>query len=279
MLLAVGLPVAIWLGLDRRGWQRWAGGGVVLLFAGEIAASGSRGAILAGFAGAILTALVLGPSIGVKLGVAAALVVLAVACAETSRFQHRLKETSPPATRTLAHRSAGAPRGAIDAETVFRLEDEIGHPPVGTYRSPVPRTLFGSSGRGQAWAGGIDQGAERPLLGYGFGTEGRVFVDRYYALEGGFPESSYIGLFLQLGAAGLVALVGLILALAWSAVRLLRGTIRTGRGGPAAGVAGVLVAAVLIGISQSGLTSVGNIAAASIWFCALTLPALEMARS
>jgi len=44
--------------------------------------------------------------------------------------------------------------------------------------------------------------------------------------------------------------------------------------GPAAGAIGVLIAGVLIGGTQSGLLSVGNIAAASVWICVLTLPVL-----
>jgi hypothetical protein len=269
MLLSVGLPLAAWLALDGKGWERRAGVALVLLFAGEIAVSGSRGAVLAGFGGAILTVLVLGPSLVVKLGAAGALVVLALISAETSRLQPSAK---------LVAAAAAAPAGkvvrtvGIDAEQAFRLEDELGHPPVGAYSPPVPRTLFGSSGRSQAWVGAIGQAVKRPLLGYGFGTENKVFVDRFFAFEGGFPENSYIGTFLQLGAAGIALLVGLLLTLAWNAYRVLR----RGDGGPAAAAAGVLAVAILIGLSQSGLTSVGNIAVGSIWVCVLTLPALAL---
>ena len=68
-------------------------------------------------------------------------------------------------------------------------------------------------------------------------------------------------------------LVALLAALAWSAVRLV---LRFPRGeiGPAAGAIGVLIAGVLIGGTQSGLLSIGNIAAASVWICVLTLPVL-----
>ncbi len=271
MLLAVGLPLAVWLGLAGRSRERLAGAGLVLLFAAEIAVSGSRGAVVAGFGGALLAALVLGPTVAVKLGVAAGLVVLAVACLATSRLQH-------PAS--LASASAAAPAGVvavrtrgINANDFLRLEDELGHPPLGGYRPPVARTLLGSSGRAQAWVGAAHQAAGRPLLGYGFGTEDRVFVDRFYAFESNFVENSYLGTFLQLGAAGVALLVGLLLTLAWNAYRALR----RGRSRPAAAAAGVLLVAILIGLSQSGITSVGNIAVASIWVCVLTLPALALA--
>jgi hypothetical protein len=36
----------------------------------------------------------------------------------------------------------------------------------------------------------------------------------------------------------------------------------------------VLLAAILVSGTQSGLLSVGNIAASSIWLCVLTLPVL-----
>jgi hypothetical protein len=100
-----------------------------------------------------------------------------------------------------------------------------------------------------------------------------VFADRFYSFEGNFVENSYLGLFLQLGAAGVALLVALLAALAWSAARLV---LRFPRGGigPAAGAIGVLIAAVLIGGTQSGVLSVGNIAAASIWICVLMLPVL-----
>ena len=270
MLLAVGLPLAVWLAFGRRGWERLAGAALVLLFAGEIAVSGSRGAVLAGFGGALLAALVLGPTVGAKLVLAAGLVVLAGLCVATSRFQH-------PAASVVARAATagGAPAArtrGLDADQLFRLQDELGHPPLGGYRPPVARTLLGSSGRAQAWVGAARQAAQRPVLGYGFGTENRVFVDRFYAFEGAFPENSYLGTFLQLGALGVVLLVGLLLTLGWNGYRALH----RGTGGPAAAATGVLLVAILIGLSQSGVTSVGNIAVGSIWICVLTLPALAL---
>ena len=267
------MPLAVWLGLTEHGWKRPAGAALVLLFAGEIAVSGSRGAIIAGFGGALLTGLVLGPTLSAKVALAAGLVVLAGVCVATSRLPHP-SSAAAPAVAAGAAAAAVNTRG-LNADLRLRLEDELGHPPLGGYRPPVARTLFGSSGRAQAWVGGVRQAARRPLLGYGFGTEDKVFVDRFYAFEGNFVENSYVGTFLQLGAAGVALLIGLFLTLAWNAYRALwRGT-----GGPAAGAAGVVLVAALIGLSQSGITSVGNIAVASIWICALTLPALAVGRS
>jgi O-antigen ligase len=162
-----------------------------------------------------------------------------------------------------------APRG-VDAETVFRLEDEVGYPAAGAYRPPVSRTFLGSSGRAQAWDGALHQGARRPVAGYGVGTENRVFVDRFFAFEGGLVENTYIGLFLQLGVAGCVLFAALLGALGWGAVRVLRrGDVDQG-----SAAVGVLVAALLIGMTQTGLLSVGNIAAVSIWLPLFALPLL-----
>ena len=45
-----------------------------------------------------------------------------------------------------------------------------------------------SSGRTQAWRGAIGQAEQRPVVGYGFGTESRVFIDRWSGFVGSVPE-------------------------------------------------------------------------------------------
>src|SRR5439155_1395691 len=77
----------------------------------------------------------------------------------------------------------------------------------------------GSSGRSQAWGGALHTAAQRPVAGYGFGTEEHAFVDRYYTFDSGRPENSYIGALLQLGVAGLVLLLALP---AWALWRYAR---------------------------------------------------------
>jgi len=268
MLLAIGLPIAVWSALDPRPVTRWTGVALVLLFAGEIAFSGSRGALIADFAGAAATALVLGRTRGLKIATALGLCALAFVCLELGELSDPVQETSSPGAQST---TSGA--DAADAEQTFRLEDEIGFPFGGGYRPPVPRTVFGSSGRAEAWNGALHQGAERPVAGYGFGTEDAVFADRFYSFEGGFVENTYLGLFLQLGVVGVALLVALLAALAWSAAVLAHRFPR-GDSGPAAAALGVLLAAILIAGTQSGVLSVGNIAATSIWLCVLTLPVL-----
>jgi O-antigen ligase len=261
MLLAVALPLALWATLAWRPPLRWLGGALFLLFAGEIAVSDSRGAIVAGFGGAVVTALVVAHTARARVALVAGLAALAVACVVVGRLPQPLAE---PTAATAAPAPVAKTRG-VDAEQVFRLEDELGFPFRGAYRPPVPRTLLGSSGRAQAWKGSLEQSARRPVAGYGFGTENEVFVDRFYGFDGDFVENTYVGLFLQLGVAGLAVFAALLLSLA-------RAFARARRNSAAAAAGGTLVAAVLTGMTQTGLLSVGNIAAVAIWTCVLTLP-------
>jgi hypothetical protein len=267
MLFCAGLPLAVWRSFEPVRRARLLGLALVLLFAGEIAFSGTRGALIAAFPGAIVTALLLAPSPRRKLVAALGLVVLALACVVLGKLPQ------PASTPPVAARAAPIATKGVDAQQVFRLEDELGFPPHGAYRPAVRRTILGSSGRVQAWDGAVRQALRRPVAGYGFGTEERVFVDRFFAFEGKFVENGYVALFLQLGIAGLALCAALLAALFWSAARLVR------RPGPGAAATGVLVAACLIELTQSGLFSVGNIAASSIWICVLTLPVLALERS
>jgi hypothetical protein len=270
VLLCVGLPLAVWRSFEPVRGALLQGLALVLLFAGEIAFSGSRGALIAAFPGAIVTALLLAPSPRRKLVAALGLVALALTCIAVAKLPQPAQQASTP---PVAPGPAPIATKGVGAQPVFRLEDELGFPPLGAYRPPVRRTILGASGRAQAWDGALRQAVRRPVAGYGFGTEERVFVDRFFEFEGKFVENGYIALFLQLGIAGLALFAVLLVALFWSAARLLR------RPGPAAAATGVLVAACLIQLAQSGLFSVGNISASSIWICVLTLPVLALDRS
>ena len=123
------------------------------------------------------------------------------------------------------------------------------------------RTLLGSSGRVQAWRGAIDQGNERPLLGYGFGTEARVFYDRYQTFEAGLTENSYIGLYLQLGLIGVAGFIALVVA-----------AIRAGLGIPVgshrslvSALHGVIAGGLVLMCVQSYVYSPGNLANVPVW--------------
>jgi O-antigen ligase len=125
------------------------------------------------------------------------------------------------------------------------------------------RTLFTSSGRVDAWRGALRQALERPLLGYGFGTEERVFVDRYYLHYSSVPENAYLGTLLQLGFVGLLVLLA-VLAFVVARVRFAKAPL-------AAVCAGAVACGLLLAFSQSYLTSAGSPATTPFWLFALLL--------
>ncbi|HEY3962173.1 MAG TPA: hypothetical protein VGL84_06570, partial [Gaiellaceae bacterium] len=272
MLLAVAYPIALGGVLSTRGRTRWLLGAAMLLMAGEISVSGSRGALIAGTAGALVVAVALGGSWRRRGFLVAAMLVLAAVCVGANKLQGSPTPVVAAAPGTTASGQIRHTRG-INAQKVFRLEDELGHPPFGAYRPPVPRTFLGSSGRAQAWVGAFKQGTQRPVDGYGFGMEERVFVDRFYAFEGGFVENSYLSMFLQLGAVGVAAFIALIVFLARDGVRACRANSIDTRA-PAAAASGALLAGAAIGMTQSGLLAVGNIASVGLWLSVLCLPTL-----
>ena len=265
LLLAVALPLAVgWATTAKARRARWAAIGAVALFGATIVGSGSRGALLAGALGTAV-ALVLPLRRGRGPVLALGAVLFATIVAAMLQSLPRESGTAP----TQANAPAAASTRHVDVERAYPLDNDIGRPLPGGGEPPVDRTLLGASGRAEAWGGALDRAAGRPLLGFGFGTEGRVFVDRYYGFVGGLPENSYIGAALQLGIVGLAALLGLVGAL------LLRGrrALALSAWGPAC--AGVVVAGLAVAAVQSYLYSAGNIAAASFWIAAFLLPALS----
>jgi hypothetical protein len=285
MVLAVGVPLAALTFLDtRRPLTRYLAVAVLLLLLGSIVASGSRGALAGAFSGLLVFAVLVPRRPGLRLAAAAGVVVLAAVAVALTRLPSPA-EAAPraPAPSHAAQADAGGTfrpkQGYLDANALLRLQDDVGHPPIGIgSTNRQPRTLTGSSGRTEAWRGALRLGAERPVLGYGIGTEDHVFVDRYVGFNSNVPENSYIGLFLQLGGLGLAVFLGLVVALlvrAATAARRLHGQeLRI-----AAGAAGGLVAGLVLGCFQSFLVAVGNNATAAVWICASVLAAVTTARA
>ena len=161
----------------------------------------------------------------------------------------------------------------MNVEQVYPLAADVGRPLPGGGEPTVSRRFFASSGRVDAWAGALREWLGRPLLGFGFGTEARVFDDRYYTFVGGLPENSYVGLLLQLGVVGLAALLALVGGLVLAARRAILAGVPA-----AAACLGVVTAGLLLGLVQSYLYAVGNIGAAALWTSAFLLPALAAPR-
>ena len=160
----------------------------------------------------------------------------------------------------------------MNVEDYYPLDADIGRPLPGGGEPSKPRSFFGASGRSVAWTGAIEQAVGRPLVGYGFGAERDVFVDRYYTFVGGLVENSYIGLALQLGVVGLVLLLVLVATLVVTGWPALAGPERC----LAAACLGVLAAGLAIAATQSYVYSVGNIATAALWITAFLLPAVAV---
>jgi hypothetical protein len=275
LLLSLCLPIATWLAFHARTRTELATAVVaVVAFDASIAASGSRGAIAAGFTGTAVAIVFARSPLRVRIvasGVALALLAATIVVALAPKSKGEAAAHPQPSAAVIA---AGGPRpkpGYENVEADHPLSFDIGTQEPGE-AAPTHRTLFGLTGRGEAWRGAIDLADARPVLGYGFGTEGNVFVDRYANFAGGSPEDSYIGIYLQLGAAGLVALLALLGALALAA---LRGWAR-----PEALVSiAVLAAALVMAIVQSYIYSVGDIGTVTVWVCAFLGAAVVRGRA
>jgi hypothetical protein len=270
MLLAVCLPLAVWAFLESRSvLGRAACVATFLVFDASIVASGSRGALLGSAAGvaALGLALPFGRRVRAVLVVGAVgLLVLNLGLTQLPRHADRDPVLNPEF-------GSRVPLGPRDAQFILPLESELGFPPEGFDAETRSRSLFGTSGRSEAWEGALEQILERPALGYGFGTEDRVFVDRFYAFYSSNVENSFLGTALQLGAVGLgllLALIGAIVARGIVAVRSLDGPANL----VAAACLGVVTAGVVVGLTQSYLTSIGNPATAPFWLSAFLLAAL-----
>jgi hypothetical protein len=286
MLAALATPLALRYVLAPAAVGRTVGAAAFVALYATVVASGSRGALLASFVGLMLVAVLLHERWGLRLATGTAVVGLLLGGVfvtdallrgvQSPSAAATPASTSAPASPAAAHSPAPAAPSSVSSagngwtNQLPRMEDEIGSSNAAA--DAQQRRLFGASGRVAAWRGALHQAEKRPLFGFGFGTEERVFVDRYYAFEGARPENSYIGLFLQLGVVGVVLFLSVGVALV---AALMRGT-QTARATTAA-AAGAVLAGFALGVGQSYVYSVGNIATVSFWMCALLLAAAASA--
>ncbi len=257
MLYALALPVAaLAVARARSRLGRVLALSAFVLVDGSLVASGSRGSLVGAFLGCVLLALALGRRGRLALAAACALTVAAAVPLGMAQTEVAASLVPSPALAAAPAQTRPTNPGA--------LQQELRH---GTGEDK--RTLFGSSGRIDAWRGAIEQASERPVLGYGFGTEERVFFDRYYRFDGDRPSNSWIGLYLQLGLLGALVLLAVLVALAGDAARALRGRCDL----TAAACAGAVLAGVPLTVVESWIYSAGNVAALSFWVAALLLVA------
>jgi hypothetical protein len=265
MLYALVLPLSLWLLLEARArWEKVAAAAVFLLLDGSLAASSSRGAIVAAFVGLTVLVLLIPLSRRTRVVLVAGSVALFAASAFVGTLPPKAA-VDPILNTRFGQTPPLAPR---DATHVLPLENEIGFPGRGgAYRT---RELFDAGGRWPAWKGALRQAADRPVAGYGFGLEERVFVDRYYPFISDRPENSYLGLVLQVGAVGLLAFIVVLGAVAVKGVQTLR-AVRGSEHAVTAACLAVLAAGAVLALAQSYITSVGSPPTVPLWICALLL--------
>jgi O-antigen ligase/polysaccharide polymerase Wzy-like membrane protein len=293
MLFALVLPISIYRQTTARtNRARIATATVTVLLYGSVLASGSRGSILASAVATLAFLVVRVSRLRVLIPTGALLIVFfgvsyAVAGARSSPPAHVPRPQSTvsvarivPAAKTVARPTpAGIPSTSwwqialvpvVPARSTplpfVPEKDEIGYPGIYEYKS----ILSTGSGRVYAWISAITQGLQRPLLGYGFGTEQYVFVDRFYVFDGGYTENSFVGMFLQLGILGTLLLLAPFLLVARVVARRWRIQASDQRSIVALG-GGVIGAGFVLALFQSYLYSVGNIATLSFWILAFVV--------
>ncbi len=276
LLFAVVLPIAAW-GVVRggRAWRRVLAAAAFLLLAGSIVGAISRGALVGGFVGVLVVALAAPRTWSGRSGYAAAALALGGLAFGLTALPTAPTSLQAPAAAASSSVSA---RQFIDANAVYPLDDEIGSALPGPDGRPLQGGSTGRGGRLAAWEGALDLGADRPVAGYGFGTEDRVFVDRYRDFPGGLVHNYYLGLLLQLGAVGLASFLALVVVWFLRAGRAYYRLAERDRFALVA-CAGMVVAGLATAGVQSYLTSVGNIATGSFWIGAFLLAALGDPRS
>ena len=258
MLAALGAVLAAWFVLARRDRRRLVCAAVVVGCCAEIAASGSRGAALSLGIGVV----VLGLAAPASLRGRAALLAAAVAVAAATVVANRIVQSATALPLVAASASpAPAPSAtALPRAVLPPFQNELGAIPLGG------RTLFGNDGRALAWEEAFEEGSERAVAGWGFGTENGVFIERVAQFQSVRAENSYLGLYLELGAFGVVAwlLAGLATVLAVVRARRLDARARL----TVAGLAAAVAAGFGLGVGQSYVYSAGNLATLPFWLVA-----------
>ncbi|HET8892640.1 MAG TPA: O-antigen ligase family protein [Gaiellaceae bacterium] len=275
MLCGISAPIALWSVLrSRSSAGRLSAGLALVLLVGTIAASGSRGGIVAALAGGLVLSLAYPMPLRQRLSTALGVVVLMSGATAVTQIPKPASATAQNSSSTSGQKSSGpalpsvgSPLGVSEKQYAGRLQDELYRVQAGK------RSLLQSSGRFEAWRGAIGQANARPLLGYGFGTENKVFISRFYNFNGAYVENSFIGIYLQLGAIGLTAFVALLAALCLAAALAIR---RANAEEPAPTLAAVLATGIVLMLVQSYVYSIGNIVTVAFWVCSFTVAGLAV---
>src|SRR5205823_11346576 len=130
------------LGLEARTRaRRAAAAAAFLVLWGSIVASGSRGALLAGFAAILFLGLAWARDLRTRAVIAASAAALLAIGVGITKIPDPLSPSDPQAHTSAS--SYAAPYNRHDAERFWRLEDDVGRPRGGSFRAPTHRTLLG----------------------------------------------------------------------------------------------------------------------------------------
>lgn len=256
MLSTLAAFLAAWLAFVRRGARRIVHTASFVAFFAEIAASGSRGAVIALVAGALLFAFA-APVAGASRRVA--LVALALAVGGSGIVANRLIQdlTQAPVSPAASASSKSAEPAPFPRLVLPTFANELGTIPVGG------RAFIGKDGRATVLQEAFDQGSERPILGFGFGTEVRAFIKRVAQFQSNRVEDSYLGLYLELGGVGVVVWLLVGAGSVWSLVRGRRLARRERFA--LAGLVAAVVAGFGLAIGESYIYAAGNVATLTLW--------------
>lgn len=129
----------------------------------------------------------------------------------------------------------------------------------------------GTGGRLEAWPLALDLIKERPILGYGFGTEELLFPAHgvvFREFKGGYFHNSYLGLMAQVGLFGALAF---FLPLFYLVARQLCRARAYDRLDPVHSLLGSVLAGLAAGLSESWMYSMGNAQAFPFWTAVMLL--------
>ncbi|MBU06230.1 MAG: hypothetical protein CL877_09825 [Dehalococcoidales bacterium] len=306
--VALLLPLALWLALKRSRWQHWLLVGAMLLILilsqtrSEFAAAGvgsfyllwralprRRWLVLA----SVLIVLVIGfawVEVGPRLFPSGDHVISALNSKVAS--ERGTVESEVASERGTVESEVASERGTVESMGVGRSEvaSERGTvESMGVGRSEVAgvaseqswltkpniRTedAINLSRRTEKWIKGVQYLVEKPLLGFGFGTEDQLFafhgIDiQDYMHTGAYIHQSYLGLALQLGLLGAALFfipLGLLVVREIGRISSSRHDVLR------SALLAVVIAALTSAFMTSWLYSMGNEAALPFWICVMLL--------
>ena len=289
--VALLLPLALWLALKRSRWQHWLLVGAMLLILilsqtrSEFAAAGvgsfyllwralprRRWLVLA----SVLIVLVIGfawVEVGPRLFPSGDHVISALNSKVAS--ERGTVESEVASERGTVESEVASERGTVESMGVGRSEVAGVASEQSWLTKPNIRTedAINLSRRTEKWIKGVQYLVEKPLLGFGFGTEDQLFafhgIDiQDYMHTGAYIHQSYLGLALQLGLLGAALFfipLGLLVVREIGRISSSRHDVLR------SALLAVVIAALTSAFMTSWLYSMGNEAALPFWICVMLL--------